>query len=391
MVLGKSVSLRVRPFVSVDLSFPVAGLISKQSETLLGTTVEGADIGILHGMLGQPSAGQESRLLWDSEQILAYLFGVPTEAGPGSLGTIVSRLRSTVEAADLDRAILMRQNAYLTTYSPSLLSEVRRVYHDDPGDGAAVRHRLLRAVETDIEVMHRGLKTAYERRGWWGKVIEFARGVSDNKATQYSGSGHIQFEGFTDTESWGYEFRYPSAENELRYHQSKAAVRQEFLAAWRMSEMCRNGDVTFPNEMGAIDRSVRALQSAYIDTFLVPPHSGVVTAVFHGAGEYVQAGEPVVRVEDDTFVYLVGTVKHRGTLRVGDQLTVGTTLFEAAGAAPVSVTGEVVAVRGHDSVSEQWDLLVFCPNYLEEAPGTRVLPLNYHFDFESTTVERVVV
>jgi len=91
------------------------------------------------------------------------------------------------------------------------------------------------------------------------------------------------------------------------------------------------------------------------------------------------------RVESDDFVYLVGTVKYRGMLRIGNTVTVSTTLFEAVGAAPVTVTGEVVAVRGHDSVSEQWDVLIFCENHT--AAGDVVLPLNYNFDFESTTVE----
>jgi hypothetical protein len=228
-------------------------------------------------------------------------------AGPGV--TLLSRLRNASEAADLDRALMMRQNAYLTSYSPEVLSEVRRVYYEDPRDESAVRHRLLKAVEDDAGRIHQGLTDVYKQRGWWGKVIEHARSSNENKATQYSGSGHIQFEGYTDTKSWGYEFRYPSAENDLRYHQARAAVWQEFLNAWRMSEMCRYGDTTFPNEVGAIDRSIRKLQSAYIDIFLFTPSGGIVTGVFHGQGDYVRAGEPVLRVESDDDVYLVGTVK----------------------------------------------------------------------------------
>jgi hypothetical protein len=72
-------------------------------------------------------------------------------------------------------------------------------------------------------------------------------------------------------------------------------------------------------------------------------------------------------------------------LRIGTTLEVSTTLFEAAGAAPITVSGEVVAVRCHDSVSEQWDLLIVCEN--RTAAGDLILPLNYNFDFESTTVE----
>jgi multidrug resistance efflux pump len=163
-----------------------------------------------------------------------------------------------------------------------------------------------------------------------------------------------------------------------------AAVRQEFLNAWRMSEMCRNGNTTFGNEVRAIDLSIRKLQAAYIDTFLFSPFRGIVTNAFHRKGDFVRAGEPVFRVESDTPIYLVGTVKYRGMLRIGSTLTVSTTLFEAAGAAPTKVSGKIVAVRGHDSASEQWDLLILCENVT--AAGDK-LPLNYNFDFESTTIE----
>lgn len=385
MATGKSVNLRVRPVNSVDLAFPVAGVISKQLPTPLGSRVQGLDIEVLYGMLGQTAQGQSGRLEWDSKRILDYLFNVAGQAaGPGI--THLSHLRNVSEAADLDRALMMRHNAYLTTYSPEVLSEVRQVYYDNPRDQKAVRHRLLKAVEADAGRIHKGLEQAYKKHNWHDKVITHAVSENDNKATQYSGSGHIQFEGFTDTLSWGYEFRFPSAENDLRYHQARAAVRQEFLNAWRMSEMCRHEDTTFANELAAIDRSIAKLQATYIDTFLFAPFGGIVTGVFRGQGDYVRAGEPVLRVEGPEFVYLIGSVKYRGMLRIGTKLEVSTTLFETAGAAPITVSGEVVSVRGHDSVSEQWDVLIFCQNYDDSLPDVPILPLNYNFDFESTTV-----
>ncbi|MGZ5442077.1 MAG: hypothetical protein ACXW5U_11455 [Thermoanaerobaculia bacterium] len=383
MATGKSVNLRVRPYVSVDLAFPVDGVIHSQGHMPLGKKVQGLSVQNLYQMLGQTVEDDPSRLLWDSQQIFSYLH---TGEAPGAGATILSRLRNVSEAADLDRAVMMRQNAYLTSYSPTVLGEVERVYYQDLLDNSAVRHQLLKEVEDDIGRIHQGLTNVYKKRGWLGKVIEYARSKSDNTATQESPVQTIEFEGVTDTKSWGYEFRYPSAENDLRYHQARAAVRQEFLNAWRMSEMCRHGNTTFANELGAIDLSIRKLQSAYIDTFLTMPTFGIVTGVFHVEGDYVRAGEPVLRVESDEKIYLVGTVKYRGMLRIGSKLEVSTTLFEAAGAAPTTVSGEVVAVRGHDSVSEQWDLLILCVNRI---PGEYepILPLNYNFDFESTTVE----
>jgi HlyD family secretion protein len=419
---AKSVNLRVRPFTSVDLSFPVDGVISWQPDSWLGQSVEGIDVEALYAVLGETVAGDDSRLLFDSERISAYLIGVPfsaagQEAGiPGpfdqqvtqavrevreaarelwdrergirrSLGTgLLSRLRNTSEAADLDRALMMRQNAYLTSYSPEVLSEVRRVYHHDPDDSWAVRHRLMKKIEYDAGTIHQILESEYQQKGWFGTVITDATSTSKNEVTQDSGSDRIHFTGSTDTNSPVSEFRYPVGENDLRYHQTRAAVRQEFLNAWRMSEMCRHGETTFANELGAIDSSIRRLQAAYIDTFLFAPFDGVVTGIFHGEGDYVRAGEPVLRVENPRNVYLVGTVKYRGMLRIGTKLEVSTTLFEEAGAAPITVSGEVVAVRGHDSVSEQWDLLILCQNFDDLHPDDLILPLNYNFDFESTTV-----
>jgi hypothetical protein len=412
MATGKSVNLRVRPVVCTDLCYPVNGIISKQSDTLLGSKVEGFDVEDLYEKLGQTAAdGNNSRLLWDSTEIFKHLSTNPAavekfqgeridlvDRPQGLLGsrpsrkpsklewpvTVLSCLRNAPEAADLDRALKMRQNTYLTSYSPNVLMEARRVYHDNPDDQSAVRHKLLKAVEDNVGQIHKGLKQGYADNGWWGIKVA---AVSDNSnsANQNTGSDRVHFDGTGQTLSYGYEFRYPLAENELKYNQAKAAVRQEFLNAWRMSEMCKYGDTTFPNEIGAIDLSIRKLQAAYIDTFLFAPSKGIVTGVFHGQGDYVQAGEPVLRVENDTMIYLVGTVKYRGMLRIGNRVKVSTTLFETAGAAATTVSGKIVAVRGHDSVSEQWDLLIICSNRTDA--DEPILPLNYNFDFESTTIE----
>ena len=103
MATGKSVNLRVRPVVSTDLSFPVDGVISKQLPTMLGSRIEGLDVEVLYGMLGQTAEGDASRLVWDSKRILSYLFNVAGEA-VGAGVTLMSRLRNATEAADLDLA-----------------------------------------------------------------------------------------------------------------------------------------------------------------------------------------------------------------------------------------------------------------------------------------------
>ena len=252
MATGKSVNLRVRPVNSVDLAFPVDGVISRQSQTLLGSRVSGLDVEVLYGMLGQTAQGDSSRLEFDSERILNYLQNVN---GQDPWVTLLSRLRGASEAADLDRMVMMRQNAYLTSYSPEVLKEVRRVYYDDNRDQTAVRHKLLKAIESKAKHINDSLTSGYKQKNWDNKLFSNARAESYTDATNFE----------------SYEFRFPSAEKDLRYLHSRAAVRQEFLNAWRMSEMCRFENTTFPNEVGAIDRSIQRLQCAYINTFLFRP------------------------------------------------------------------------------------------------------------------------
>src|SRR5262245_57729233 len=135
---GKAVNLRVRPLQSVDLCYPVDGVISKQSPTLLGSQVEALDVEYLYSRLSETvddgsifGPKDPSRLVWDSFTIYNYLFNLGGKA-VGSGVTHLSHLRNASEAADVDSALLMRQNAYLTSYSPEVLCRVRRVYYDNP-------------------------------------------------------------------------------------------------------------------------------------------------------------------------------------------------------------------------------------------------------------------
>ena len=95
MATGKSVNLRVRPVVSVDLSYPVEGVISYQMNmstgTPLGKQVKGIRVENLNQLLPQTVKGDDSRLIWNSEKINNYLFNVGGQAvGPGV--TLLSHL-----------------------------------------------------------------------------------------------------------------------------------------------------------------------------------------------------------------------------------------------------------------------------------------------------------
>ena len=60
--------------------------------------------------------------------------------------------------------------------------------------------------------------------------------------------------------------------------------------------MSKHADITFRNELDALDRgTIKKLQVAYLDTFLVSPFDGVITGVFCSRGDYVGAGQPVIQ------------------------------------------------------------------------------------------------
>ncbi|WP_329442577.1 HlyD family efflux transporter periplasmic adaptor subunit [Streptomyces canus] len=351
-----------------------------QPDPLLGTVVQAFDIEDLYRRLGEVS-GDRSRLLWDSESIRSAI-------QPHA----VSALRAEPARADLDQAVGMRENAYITTYSDAVVEVARQVYFDNPSDQSSVVCNLISNLESDTGVMHGTLNNLYIQDGLWGNAIKKARtdttfsSVLENPVgggTQYNNTAA------SHSESMGYDYRLPSLENDIRYRRARISQRQEYLAAFRAKEMCERANLTFPNELAAFDQQIRKLQVAYIDTMLVPPFSGVVTGVFRNVGDFVGAGQPVVRIEDDKSVYLVGTIKYRGTLRLNSKMEVSTTLFDASGGLTTKVDGVVSSLRGHDSVDEQWDVLILCSN--RTAGGDPVLPLNYNFDFESTSIEITAV
>lgn len=405
MATGKAVNVRVRPTQTVDLCYATEGLIGYMPDNLLGKSVGGLDVvkeiyprlletsrKWVNGPGGlQASVPDYSSLAWNSNRIYERL----------SRATILSALRADAIRSDIDSAIGLRQNAYHTTYSPKIIGEVKKVYQDRPGDSAGVLARLLDTLDKDSKKLYEALDAAYkvEKSNGWGPVVKET--ISEGNARNFEHTDSYNWskeqgpshgyadgngEGSSVNTSRGFEFRHPSLENKIQYRRSLVNLRPQYLNAVRMMEMCKNGSETFANELKSIDRQIKKLQVSYIDTVLVSPFDGVVTGVFRSNGDYVAAGQPVVRVENDTSVYLVGTIKYRGLLRVNSQIKVTTTLFDSPGGTETEMEGTVRAVRGHDSVDEQWDVIILCLTN-RTAAGDAILPLNYNFDFESTVVD----
>lgn len=378
MATGKAVDLRVRPVKSADLCFPVDGTILRQPDSLLGKVVQGYDLRELYGHLRDIQV-DESRLVMDSGSIYTTVHS-----------HILSELRAEHVRADVDAAIGMRQNAFIATYSESIVQQMRRIYFDNPSDQAAVLYRLIEDLESHTKLSSKILEQAYQQDALAATPIKKAVTDTTFSSIVRDPLGEIRYDNTakSSSEARGYEYRAPSEENYIRYSRARIGQRQEYLAALRMRALCERAEAWASNELTALDTQVRKLQVAYIDTLLVSPIAGVVTGVFRNSGDFVSAGQPVVRVEDDSTVFLVGTIKHRGMVKPNSQVSVTTTLFDAPTGQQTRIDGSVASVRGHDSVDEQWEILVLCSN--RTASGAPILPLNYNFDFESTTVEVTV-
>jgi hypothetical protein len=178
------------------------------------------------------------------------------------------------------------------------------------------------------------------------------------------------------------DYAYPAIDNHIRNNRAQSEILDEILGnstyALRVPELAQ----IWKNELAILNAEVAKLQFNYAHTFLISPMPGIITAVYKNAGESVQAGEPVVRVEDDEMLLLVGSILCRGGVRLDDtvKVLIGN-LFENGMPAEIG-GGRVVAVRGHDSDNDEWEVIIEIKNPLVGA--SRLLPLNYNFDRDDT-------
>lgn len=132
-----------------------------------------------------------------------------------------------------------------------------------------------------------------------------------------------------------------------------------------------------------MDGDVYRLQVAFLNTILMSPFAGTVTGIYKYPGDPVKAGEPVVRLENNATILLVATLIYRGSIAIGANATVQTSLFDSAGSS-ATIAGKVVGVRGHPSGDDHWEVVVSCNN--SGGGGTPIVPINYTFDFDDTVV-----
>jgi biotin carboxyl carrier protein len=194
----------------------------------------------------------------------------------------------------------------------------------------------------------------------------------------------------------GYAYRVPSIENTVQFLRTMNSLGDESYRRYLFGVQVQNVTAILSNELAAIALAVKRLQVAYLNTMLMSPIPGLVTGIFKNVGERVRAGEPVLRIENPNTVWLVGTLVYDGPIPiaaavpvlapspVGSNVSVSTSLYGT----PTTISGVVVAVRGHKGEDNQWDVVVSCNNVVSGGtyPSSLIFPLNYYFDFDDTTV-----
>lgn len=431
-------NLKVRPLQSADLCFEVDGIMGEQNAQMpmLGLPVVRFDFATFYAKLGvENNAADPGRLKYDSQTI---------RTDPSVVASLLFALRAESTKAMLDKVIAARENSFYQKYKnqAAIIAQMQAVY--SAAAGAASKPSRLSALQAISQNQHDALAAAYTTDARTGVVKTTTSAMtnttnssgtsktasngtvdssSTNTGTQNStskadssgksgssdtsshtdgsassstnGSGTDKqlSSGTTDSTSTGlanqvqstantdYGYRHPNLENEAQYQRAQVSLIDETFSQFMLGQNLPLLDRVFTNELRAIDLDVKRLQIGYLNTILMSPMDGVVTGVFKNLGDCVKAGEPVIRVENTSEVFLVGTLIFRGLVTVGSKVSITTRIFDSP--AEVTVSGTVVSVRGHDSADDEWNVLVRCPN---SGAGAVTLPANYNFDYDDTTV-----
>lgn len=406
MTTARAINLRVRPLQSVDLAFPIDGIIGVQSDVhLLGKQVKAFDLNSVYGLLG------EVIVPTFKEQAYSHgHFGASTKTytapGPQPLGWgrlkydsaaihqllqpyVLFELRAEHLKAAVDKGVAQRENVWIQKFENAVLQATLKAYARNDSNAKLGRVQALAGLS---QGQHDRLHDQYMA----DNNSDVNNMVNDVVKGSVTSTGQIygtKQQWIPTTRTSGQEYRAPSFENDAQLHRAQISLIDEGLATLAATNYaCGSSELDpklfggglhyFQNDLRSIDLDVKRLQLAYIDTLLTSPIDGVVTGVFRNLGDSVRVAQGVVRVENDAEVLLVGTLKYPGLLHIGQDITVATTLFDSA--QQLTMTGAIAAVRGHDSEDQLWDVLIACGN--RDANGEAKLPINYNFDFDGTTV-----
>jgi hypothetical protein len=400
---AKVLALSVRPLQASHLCFNMDGILGdailnskNEPVATLGAPVTAFPFDSFYSTLetAPTTHGDKSRLLYDPGQLQSY-------TQPYALAT----LRAEGRKLALQKAINARQNAYWAKYGSisKIKDQMVNSYSASKKNSKPARlttlgqladeqwNKLSKEYNSDKRtgvVKSTGIVSqSTDASATWDNV-EFGGGfpippaeylwttllVTNENAynlTQQSGAGSSAI---TD-----YGYRVPSIEDQAKNERAQISLIDQQFAQFMLGLTLPNLEHSLGNELSSIDCDVARLQVSVLDTILMSPISGIVTGIYKNPGDFVRAGEPVIRVEDSSTVLLVAKLLFPDSITLGSTLTISTSVFESE---PTNaIAGTVVAVRGQ-SDDDRWEVIAqFTNNGSESA----VLPLGYHFDFDDTT------
>ena len=425
MATGKIRNLQVRPLQSADLAFEIPGVIGFQDmgRARLGARLKPFDIEGLGTRLSTTVANNPGRSAFDDTGIHAAL---RTQC--------LFQLRNEVQQAQVRSAVAQREMLYLERHKhkDAIVAAYSKLYPRQVAADAKLAR--LSALKRLIEEQRAELQKAYAAQQWTGVVSE-VKTTSEQKGTltastrltplamkntghniavtgaaasnhaipdvnviplAYQGGWKEQVAGELSIKSQetvtandikestatkGPEFRHPRLENLIGEQRGQLDLQDELLEHELFAQRVPELGLILDRELEATDAELKRQQARLVQSYLVPPFAGIVTAVYKDIGEAVQPGEPVLRLENDDRILMVGIVQCREALRVDRKVRIRTgSVYESSDT--LAVDGAIVAVRGHTADDDEWDLVIEAANNLQ-------VPINYSFDKDTTTIEFV--
>ncbi len=199
----------------------------------------------------------------------------------------------------------------------------------------------------------------------------------------------VQTEQIVNTD---YTYRIPSIESQAQNLRAQISLNDQQFTLLLTTQNLPKLSTVLQNELKSIDLGVYQLQLGFMSGLLLAPFDGTVTGIYKYPGDAVRPGEPVLRVEDNSQLLLVMRLVYSGPIKIATtatpatQITVSTSLYDAAALAP-PIVGTVISARGGGD-DDLWDLVVKCANPLD-INGDPVIPIGYTFDYDNTTVNVV--
>lgn len=449
----KPVSLHVRPYQVSHLCFEAGGVLEDVAIGQLGAQAKAFDFPAFYAILGgTPTvAGDPSRLLYDFLKIKSAtapfaLASLRTEPRKAALSNAINARQNAYFAKYANApAIIGLMNQF---YSPSIVgskpqrldvlstlanaqfAELKAAYTADGRLGVVKTTGSVLNAVTESTGESSGASTSQTQasgstneEALTGPIAEPATlgslppGGGSMAGTTYSGgttpatelveegtSGETaQSSGSDYTRSASsatqsqtivntdYGYRVPYLESAAQLERAQISLMDQQFAQFMYGQNLPHLAQVFQNELNSIDSNVFRLQIALLNTILMSPIAGTITGIYKNPGDAVRAGEPVVRVEDNSTIFLLATVIYPGPIVIAppgvlppanSTVTVKTHLFDSSG--PLTkLSGSIVSARGQRD-DEKWDLVVKCNNL--DGSGNPIFPLGYHFDYDDTTV-----